>query len=77
MKKALLIIATALLTGCTTIEFKEPNGTEIKVTRWLTDVHLIIDLKQGKAAYSSEPNSEAIKAIAEGITKGVVKSIAP
>ncbi len=80
MNKIKLITASIILaitTGCTTIIYEAPDGHKIKVTRFLTNVNLLIDFEAKKAAYSSEPNSEAIKAVAEGITKGLIKSIKP
>ena len=93
MKTKILLIASLLLTGCTTGSvlvsetttfYKDSKITHIvkresafKIHRTLTDVSLVIDFEKRKAGYSSDVNSAAIKSIAEGTVKGLIKGVKP
>jgi hypothetical protein len=86
MKKILLLLAVVALTGCRSYYYQRTDHYGTKHELWiqtlLSDASLAeLELRQGTnmslnvKGYSQEVNSDAVKAITEGVVEGVMGGI--
>jgi hypothetical protein len=84
MKKIFLLLAVVALTGCRSYYYQRTDvyGTkhELWIQTLLSDASLAeLELRQGTnmslnvKGYSQEVNSDAVKAITEGVVKGIIE----